>query len=93
DLKPQFDAKDAVLCGVSFDSVDDNRAFREKFGFPYSLLCDTDKALSVACGAAADAAAGYPKRITVVVDPAGVVANVYEEVKPAEHPQQVLDAL
>jgi peroxiredoxin len=46
----------------------------------------------VACGAADDSA-GYPNRITVVIDPAGVVRTVYDQVKPAEHPQQVLDAL
>jgi len=84
---------DAVICGVSFDSVADNRAFREKFDFPYALLCDTDKQLGLACGAAADAGAGYPKRITVVIGPDGLVRAVYDQVKPAEHPRQVLDAL
>ena len=92
-MKPQFDEKDAVLCGVSFDSVADNHAFREKFGFPYALLCDTDKQLGIACGAAADQRAGYPSRITVVIGPDRVVRAVYPQVKPADHPQQVLDAL
>ena len=71
----------------------ENRAFREKFDFPYALLCDTDKQLGIACGAAADASAGHPKRITVVIGPDGKVAKVYDAVKPAEHPQQVLAAL
>jgi peroxiredoxin Q/BCP len=82
-----------VICGVSFDSVEANHAFREKFDFPYALLCDTDKQLGIACGAADDASAGYPKRISIVIGPDGKVAQVYGEVKPAEHPQQVLDAL
>jgi len=47
----------------------------------------------VACGAAPDDDAGYPNRVTVVIDPEGVVRAVYDQVKPAEHPQQVLDAL
>jgi peroxiredoxin Q/BCP len=84
---------DAVICGVSFDSVAENRAFREKFDFPFALLCDTDKQLGLACGAAADAGAGYPKRITVVIGPDGAVRAVYREVKPATHPREVLDAL
>lgn len=82
-----------MICGVSFDSVEANHAFREKFDFPYALLCDTDKQLGIACGAADDASAGYPKRISIVIGPDGKVAQVYGEVKPAEHPQQVLDAL
>ena len=47
----------------------------------------------MACGAADDDDAGYPKRVTIVIDPQGVVRAVYEKVQPAEHPQQVLDAL
>ena len=43
DLKPEFDQRNVVLCGVSFDDVAANRAFREKCEFPYSLLCDTDE--------------------------------------------------
>jgi peroxiredoxin Q/BCP len=78
---------------VSFDSVDANRRFRAKCDFPFTLLCDTEKALAIAYGAAADANAGAPKRITVVVDPDGKVAKVYPAVKPAEHPRQVLDDL
>ena len=82
-----------MIAGVSFDGVDANHRFREKCDFPFTLLCDTDKALAIAYGAAADATAGAPKRITVVVDPDGTVAKVYATVKPAEHPRQVLDDL
>ena len=90
DLKAEFDARNAVICGVSFDSVEDQRGFREKCGFPYSLLSDADKKLAIACGAAADEGAKNPKRITVVVGPDLKVKQVYTDVKPAEHPQQVL---
>lgn len=78
---------------MSFDDVAANRAFREKFDFPYPLLCDTDKQLAIACGAAADPGAATPKRITVVVGPGGEVRKVYGAVKPAEHPRQVLEDL
>ena len=78
---------------MSFDTVEDNRAFREKFDLPFSLLCDTDKQLGIACGAAADASASHPKRITVVIGPDGKVRHVYPDVKPADHPQQVLTEL
>ena len=78
---------------MSFDSVADNHAFREKFDLPFALLCDTDKALSIACGAADDAEAGHPKRITIVIGGDGMVQQVYDDVKPKEHARQVLDAL
>lgn len=78
---------------MSFDTVAENRAFREKFEFPYALLCDTDKQLGIALGAAADASASHPKRITVVIDGSGKVLKVFDTVKPAEHPQEVLAAI
>ena len=90
DLKAEFDTRNAVICGVSFDSVEDQRGFREKCEFPYSLLSDADKKLAIACGAAADESAKNPKRITVVVGPDLKVKQVYTDVKPSEHPQQVL---
>ena len=93
DLKAEFDAKNAEICGVSFDTVADNRRFREKCEFPYALLSDTDKKLAIACGAAADAKAATPKRVTVVVGPDLKVKRFFGTVKPAEHPREVLDAI
>ena len=78
------------MVGASFDDVAANRAFREKYAFPFPLLCDTDKQLGIAYGAAADASAGYPARITVVVAPDGTVAKVYPKVDARTHPQQIL---
>ncbi|MFT4842161.1 MAG: peroxiredoxin Q/BCP [Planctomycetota bacterium] len=92
-MKPKFDAKNAVICGVSFDTVADNHAFREKFDYPFALLCDTDKQLGIALGAADDDSATHAKRITVVISPDGLVSHVYDTVKPAEHPEQVLAAI
>jgi peroxiredoxin Q/BCP len=92
-LKPKFDAKKATVCGVSFDTVEENRAFREKFDFPYALLCDTDKQLGIALGAAADDSAKNAKRITVVISADGLIRHVFDTVKPAEHPQEVLAAI
>ncbi|MGK0204975.1 MAG: peroxiredoxin Q/BCP [Planctomycetota bacterium] len=92
-MKLKFDAKKAVICGVSFDTVADNHAFREKFELPYSLLCDTDKLLGIALGAADDDSATHAKRITVVISADGKVSHVFGTVKPAEHPQEVLAAI
>ena len=79
-----------MILGVSFDTEADNSAFREKFGFPYDLLCDTDKAMSIAYGAAEDAGASHPSRISVIIDGEGVVKKVYPSVSPTDHPDEVL---
>lgn len=79
-----------MILGLSFDSPADNRAFREKFSFPYDLLCDTDKSVGIAYGAAEDASAGHPARISYLIDPEGRIAKVYGKVVPVEHPDEVL---
>jgi peroxiredoxin Q/BCP len=79
-----------VILGASFDPPSANDAFREKFGFPYDLLSDEDKTVAIAYGAAESADAGYPKRISYLIDPDGRIARVYGDVTPADHPDQVL---
>ena len=78
-----------MVLGVSADSEADNRAFREKFGFPYDLLCDTDMAMSIAYGAG-KAGGKMPARVSVLIGPDGTVARTYDKVSPADHPSEVL---
>ena len=82
-----------AILGASFDSQEENRAFAAKFDFPFPLLCDTGRELGMAYGACDDAGAKHARRITVVVDPKGVVARVYPEVDARAHPQQVFEDL
>ena len=82
-----------MICGVSFDTVDENRAFRKKFDFPFALLCDTDKQLGAAYDATREDGSANAKRITVVIGPDGKVRQVFDTVKPAEHPQEVLASI
>jgi peroxiredoxin Q/BCP len=78
------------VLGISCDSPADNLAFQEKFNFPYDLLCDEDRSVSMAYGAAENAETQYPARISYLIDPEGRIAKVYGTVAPADHPEQVL---
>ena len=40
-----------MIVGISLDSQAENKHFRDKFSFPFDLLCDVDKSLSLAYGA------------------------------------------
>ncbi len=81
------------VLGISFDSVEDNRAFAEKFDFPYRLLCDTERKVGLAYGAAESADAGYARRISYVIGEDGNVLFAYPKVKPDEHVGKVLSDL
>lgn len=80
------------MLGVSFDTPGDNRAFREKFDFPYDLLSDADGKMSVAYGAA-EPDSPRASRVSVLIGPDGTVAESWAKVTPAEHPDEVLAAL
>ena len=74
---------------MSFDSPENNKAFREKFKFPYELLTDTNRDASKQFGATTSDT-GNASRISVLIGPDGTVVKNYDTVTPAEHPDQVL---
>jgi peroxiredoxin Q/BCP len=74
---------------VSFDTVEENRAFAEKFDFPFPLLCDPDRTLAESYGAGRDEGRSA-RRISYLIGPDGIVKKAYGTVKPAEHPAEVL---
>ena len=42
DLYPEFLEKDAVVIGISKDSIASHKKFKEKYELPFTLLSDTD---------------------------------------------------
>ena len=82
-----------MILGVSFDSEDENKAFADKFSFPFSLLCDTERAIGMAYGACDDAKAEYARRISFLIGPDGKIIKTYGQVAPAKHPGEVLEDL
>ncbi len=61
------------IFGVSFDDPTENEAFAEKFDFPFPLLCDTTKSMSIAYGAAKNTGAPYPNRISYIIGTDGKI--------------------
>jgi len=64
--------------------------FRQKFNYPFPLLCDTARELGMAYGACDKPDARHASRITVVIGGDGKVARVYPKVDARNHPGQVL---
>ena len=89
DRIQDFEEKNCAVLGVSFDSPADNKAFKEKFDFPYDLLSDGDKRASIRFGAS-DGSPGNASRGSVLIGPEGEIIKAYEKVTPADHPEQVL---
>ena len=81
------------VLGASFDSMERNAAFAKKFEFTFPLLCDTDRKLGIAYGAAEDASAGSAKRITYLIGKDGRIRKAYPKVNAAAHPEEILKDL
>jgi peroxiredoxin Q/BCP len=50
DAAQEIAAYDATIVGVSFDSVEKQREFKEKNNFPFPLIADTEKTVTRAFG-------------------------------------------
>ncbi|MBW2270834.1 MAG: redoxin domain-containing protein [Deltaproteobacteria bacterium] len=93
DHADRVEASGLHVLGISFDSVDENRAFAEKFDFPFRLLCDVDRRVGMGYGAADAPEAGYAKRISYVIGEDGRILHAYAKVDPKTHLDQVLSDL
>jgi len=78
---------------VSFDTVEENKAFAEKFSFDFPLLCDTARSMGVAYGACDDSSAANARRIGVVIGPDGNIRDYDSKVNPRTYPTDVWEKL
>ncbi len=82
-----------MILGVSFDTIAGNDAFARKFSFPYSLLCDTSRAIGLAYGACDQKDSDAPRRVSYVIGPDGRIEHVFPKVDAKTHPAEVLALL
>ena len=98
ELYPQFTEKNAVVLGVSRDSVASHKRFKEKYGFPFTLLSDPELEVIKAYDVWQEKK-NYGKttmgvvRTTYLIDENGMIAKSYGAVKAADNPAQMLEAL
>ena len=91
-------AKDAVVLGVSTDSVASHEKFKAKHALPFTLLADPSKELVNAYGVYQEKKQ-YGRsymgtvRTTFVIDPDGTITNVFERVRVNGHADAVLASL
>lgn len=98
DVFPRFEARDAVVLGVSPDDVESHKKFQQKYGLPFTLLADADHAVAEQYGVWGEKTM-YGRtywgvnRVTFLIDEDGRIERVYEKVTPQEHAEELLQAL
>ena len=98
ELYPHFLDKNAIVLGVSKDSVSSHKKFEEKYNLPFTILSDTnldvikmydvwkEKKLygKVSMGVV---------RTTYLIDENGIIIEALDKVKAAENPIQMLSLI
>lgn len=83
---------DAVIAGVSADSAESHRSFRDEYNLGFPLIADPDKRIIHAYGA--EGLLGLIARVTYVIDKAGVIRSVIRhDLAIGRHLPDVLTAL
>lgn len=98
DQLPDFSAVDAVVIGVSKDSVASHDKFKAKYELPFTLASDTDGSVSDAYGVWVEKSMYGRKymgleRATFLIGTDGTVRNVWRKVKVTGHVAAVLKAV
>jgi len=81
------------VVGVSFDTPAENAAFAKKFGFNFPLICDLDRKVGLAYGAADAATSPNAKRVGVIIGPDGKVKAWYPKVSAQGFPTEALQQI
>ena len=97
DLQEEFTAANAVILGVSRESIRSHDNFRGKHDFPFHLLSDPEETLCNAYNVIKEKSMYGRKymgieRSTFLIDEEGVLRREWRKVKVKGHAEEVLEA-
>ena len=98
DQHEEFEAANAIILGVSRESIRSHNNFRGKQEFPFHLLSDPDETLCNAYGVMKEKSMYGRKymgieRSTFLIDEEGVLRREWRKVKVKGHVEEVLEAV
>jgi peroxiredoxin Q/BCP len=91
-LLDQFALLNAAVVGASTDKPATLTKFRDKHGFRFTLLSDSEKEVATAFGTLKEHGKSS-NRVTYLIDPDGLVQAVWPKVKVDGHAEEVLARL
>ena len=98
DQQKNFRSQNAVVLGVSPDSVDSHNRFIEKFKLPFVLLSDESKEMLQKYSVWKEKSLYGRKymgveRTTLIIDKTGKIYKIFKKVKVEGHVEEVVEAL
>jgi peroxiredoxin Q/BCP len=97
DASSVYEGEGIKVFGVSLDDEQSHQQFAEKYKLPFTLLADTDHAVSDAYGVYGEQTWGDRKfmgvaRKTFLIDKEGKIKKVFDKVNVEQHADEVLAA-
>jgi thioredoxin-dependent peroxiredoxin len=94
----QYDEKNAVVVGVSVDTVESHKEWCAKDGMNFKMLSDVNKEVVAKYGSTmtipqAPQLGTVAARNTFIIDPSGKIVKEFIKVNPTGHSEEVLAAL
>jgi len=90
----KFEAENAVILGVSVDTVDSHKQFCTKDGLTFHLLADPEHKVVDEYGSLGHfGEMTIANRNTFLIDPQGKIVKVWTKVDPRVHSEEVLTAI
>lgn len=94
DSYEDFQKHDIVVIGISYDSPESHKAFKQKEHLPFILLSDSKREVAHAYGTDQHLMGSmYPQRTTFLIDQNGIITHIFEKVTPKTHAKETLKAL
>jgi peroxiredoxin Q/BCP len=90
DRMADYEQAGIKVYGVSLDSTESHRRFREKYNLNFPLLTDEGGRAAAALGVLRENGE-RANRVTFLLDPDAKVAKVYPEVSPETHADEILE--
>lgn len=84
-----FRGKGIPVYGISVDSIDSHKKFKEKYHLNFPLLSDETKTLVEKLGI--KSLIGNAQRTTFVLDKNGNIIKIYQNVSPNKHSKELMD--
>ena len=98
DRFPRFTKSDAIILGISPDSVKSHAKFKKKYALPFTLLADTEHTVCEAYGVWKEKRLyGHHymgvERSTFIIDATGKLVRQFLKVNPEGHADEITAAL
>jgi thioredoxin-dependent peroxiredoxin len=79
---------DTVVIGISNDSIESHKKFKEKYHLPFTLLSDPKSEVFALYGAK-----GFfiNSRITYLINKSGIITHILSNITPEKHAQEIAE--